>query len=106
MQHHVMVSFGKDRQFEFKLGPGELAGRSVDEARQWFDREFNSLGCEVSTPTGKILIIDRILSVAKYAGEERFREQRSWAEQFARYCALILARDLIRVDVANYAIGY
>lgn len=106
MQHHVIVSFGKDRQYEFKLGAGDIGATTVDEARRWFDREFSALDCEVATPTGKVLIIDRILSVAKYAGEERFREQQNWAEQFARYAALILARDLVRIDVANYAIGY
>lgn len=106
MQHHVIVSFGKDREFEFKFGGYDLGGRSVDDARRWFDHEFNQLQCQVATPTGKILIVDRILSVAKYAGEARFREQSAWAEQFARYAAIILARDVIRVDVANYAIGY
>jgi hypothetical protein len=106
MQHHVIISFGKDREFHFHFTPADLAGSSVDEARQWFDREFTTLECDVATPTGKVLIIDRILSVAKYAGEQRFKEQASWADQFAKYSALILARDLIRVDVANYAIGY
>lgn len=106
MQHQVIVAFGKDREYDFKFSSGDLAGRNVDEARQWFDHEFNALGCEVATPTGKILIIDRILSVARYAGEDRFRDQEAWAEQFAKYAALILARDLIRVDVANYSIGY
>ncbi len=102
MQHHVIVSFGKDREFDFKLAGGGPA----DEARQWFDREFDTLGCDVSTPTGKILAVDRILSVAKYAGEERFLSQRTWAEQFAKNTAAVLGRDLIRVDVENYSIGY
>lgn len=106
MQHHVIVSFGKDRQYDFKFGSGELAGRQPDEARQWFSREFEALECDVATPTGKILIVDRILSVAKYAGEERFRDQKNWADQFCRYAAVLLGRDLIRVDVVNYAIGY
>lgn len=106
MQHHVIVSFAKDREYNFRFGSGDLAGRSVDEARKWFDHEFTALECDVATPTGKVLIVDRILSVAKYAGEARFKEQAAWADQFAKYTALILARDLIRVDVANYAIGY
>lgn len=106
MQHHVIVSFGKDKEYDFKFAAGDLAGKSVEDARQWFGREFEALECDVATPTGKILVVDRILSVAKYAGEERFRDQQSWAEQFARYATLLLARDLIRVDVANYAIGY
>jgi len=106
MQHHVIISFGKDREYEFKFGSGDINSSAVEEARHWFDREFTALECDVATPTGKVLIIDRILSVAKYAGEARFKDQKSWAEQFAKYTATILARDLIRVDVANYAIGY
>lgn len=106
MQHHVIVSFGKDKEHDFRFSSGDLAGRSIDDARKWFDHEFTALECDVATPTGKVLIIDRILSVAKYAGEQRFLDQQAWAEQFAKYTALILARDLIRVDVVNYAIGY
>ncbi len=101
-QHHVIVSFGKDCEYDFKFAGGGAA----DEARQWFDREFDTLGCDVSTPTGKILAVDRILSVAKYAGEERFRDQHTWAEQFAKNTAAVLGRDLIRVDVEHYSIGY
>jgi len=102
MQHHVIVSFGKDNEFEFKLSGGSPA----DEARVWFTHEFEKLECDVATPTGKILAVDRILSVAKYAGESRFRDQHTWAEQFAKYTAAILGRELIRVDVEHYSIGY
>lgn len=102
MQHHVIVSFGKEKEFEHKFA-GSLP---TDEARQWFDREFTALECDVATPTGKILAVDRILSVAKYAGEARFREQGEWADRFARSTAAILGRELIRVDVEHYSIGY
>lgn len=106
MQSHVIVSFGKDREFNFKLAGNELAASAAEAARQWFDKEFVALEFDVATPTGKILAVDRILSVAKYAGETRFREQNTWAEQFARYTAAILGRELIRVDVEHYSIGY
>lgn len=102
MQHHVIVSFGRDREFEFKV----QAAAAGDEARRWFDHEFTVLECDVATPTGKILAVDRILSVAKYAGEARFAEQKTWAEQFAKNTAAILGRELIRVDVEHYSIGY
>ena len=32
MQHHVIVSFGKEKEFEFKF-PG---GQSPEDARKWF----------------------------------------------------------------------
>ena len=102
MLHHVIVSFGKEKEFEFKFA----GGQPPDEARQWFDHEFTVLECDVATPTGKILAVDRILSVAKYAGEHRFRDQRTWAEQFAKNTAALLGRELIRVDVEHYSIGY
>lgn len=102
MQHHVIVSFGKESEFEFKFS----GGRSSEEARKWFDHEFTVLECDVATPTGKILAVDRILSVAKYAGANRFRDQQAWAEQFARNTAALLGRELIRIDVEHYSIGY
>jgi hypothetical protein len=102
MQHHVIVSFGRDKEYEFRFAGGAPA----DEARKWFDREFVDLECDVATPTGKILAVDRILSVAKYGGEGRFRDQAAWADQFAKNTAAILGRDLIRVDVDSYSIGY
>lgn len=102
MQHHVIVSFGKDKEFDFKL----TGGMPADEARKWFDHEFTVLECDVATPTGKILAVDRILSVAKYAGETAFREGGGWAESFAKCTGAILGRELIRVDVEHYSIGY
>ena len=102
MQHHVIVAFSKECEFEYKFP----SGTPVDDARKWFEAEFVSLECDVATPTGKILAVDRILCVAKYAGESRFREQQTWAEQFARNTAAVLGRELIRVDVGNYSIGY
>ena len=106
MQHQVIVSFGKNQQFEYRFSLGTLDSKSAEAARHWFDREFQSLGCEVNSPTGKILMIDRILSVAKYAGEKQFEQQQQWADEFARYTAALLGRDLIRVDVPSYVIGY
>ena len=102
MQHHVIVTFGRDQEFEYKIN----GGGSAEEARQWLERVFDALECDVATPTGKILAVDRILSVAKYAGASRFSSQPAWAEQFARHTAALLGRDLIRVDVENYSIGY
>lgn len=101
MQHHVIVHFGRDRTFEFKFSDSVAA----DEARKWFEREFTALECDVATPTGKILVVDRILSVARYAGEGRFAAG-AWGELFARNAAGLLGRELIRVDVEQYSIGY
>lgn len=106
MQHQVIVSFGKDLEFDIKLGSIEVGGSAAEDARRWFGREYEALECDVATPTGKILAVDRILSVAKYAGEARFRDNPEWTQQFARSTVAILGRELINVDVVNYSIGY
>jgi hypothetical protein len=106
MLQHVIVSFGDDKEFEYKVTAADLAGLKAEDARKWLDREFEDLECDVPNPIGKVLLVDRILSVAKYAGERRFREHRDWAEQFARNAAAVMGREVVRVDVANYTVGY
>jgi hypothetical protein len=106
MHHHVIVSFGEGREFEYKFSQAEAAKQSAAEARAWFDQEFIALEADVPSPIGKVLLADRILSVAKYAGERRFKEQVEWAERYARNAVALLARDFIKVDVANYTVGY
>jgi hypothetical protein len=106
MSRVVIVSFGPGTEFEYKIPIAELTGQSAETARQWFDREFVALECDVPSPIGKVLIADRVLSVAKYAGAQRFRDEPEWASQFARNAAVMLGRDLVRVDVPNYTVGY
>ena len=106
MVYNVKVVFGKDREYDYVLHDSELAGSSAEAARHWFDREFAVLECEPSNPVGKVLIIDKILNVAKYGGEQRFIDKKEWAGQFAHNAALALGRDTIRVDVAEFSIGY
>ena len=106
MQYQVIVSFGKEKEFTCEPAQQELGAASTEEARHWFEKAFLTFKCDVATPTGKVLAVDRILSVAKYAGEAQFAEHTSWADQFARYTAVVLGRDLIRVDVEHYSIGY
>ena len=106
MSRRVIVSFGQDTEFEFFVPAADVAAHTADAARQWFDREFVALECDVPSPIGKVLIADRVLSVAKYAGAERFRDRHEWAREFARNTAVMLDRDLVRVDVPNYTVGY
>ena len=60
----------------------------------------------MANPVGKVLIIDKILNVARCGGEQRFIDGKTWASAFARYTALALGRDTIRVDLDAFVIGY
>ncbi len=106
MLYHVLVSFGKNKDYRFEFSEVDLAESSPEEARRWFDKEFAELKCEITSPTGKVLIIDKVLNVAHNGGEQRFIDGKSWATQFARYTALALGRDTICIDVEAFNIGY
>jgi hypothetical protein len=106
MHQHVTVTFGNDKRFEYKLTSDDLSGLTADQARKWFDREFQELECDVPSPMGKVLLVDRILTVARYSGERRFREQPAWAAQFARHAAVMTGREVLRVDVEKNSIDY
>lgn len=106
MIYHVKVVFGKEREYQFQFAEGDLAGMTAEQARRWFDNEFTSMECEPSNPMGKVLILDKILNVAKYGGEQRFSDGKDWAKTFARNAALALGRDTVKIDLVEFAIGY
>ncbi len=43
-----------------------------NEAYDWLTREFKDMGCVPSNPMGKLILVDRVLNIAMYAGEDRF----------------------------------
>ena len=106
MVYHVIVSFARDRHYRYAFSASELADGSPEEARRWFDKEYADLQCEPTSRMGKVLIIDKILSIARNGGESRFQAGQEWARQFARYTALALARETVRIDVQAFHIGY
>jgi len=106
MVYRVAVLFGKGREYEYLFSDNDLAGHSAEEARRWLDGEYKGFACEPTSPVGKVLIIDKILSVANSGGERRFIDRQDWSTQFARNAALALGRDFIRIDVADSMIGY
>jgi hypothetical protein len=106
MLYHVMISFAKGREYPYEFSSVELAEHSPEEARRWFDQQFVELKCEIISPTGKVLIIDKILGVAQKAGEHCFINGKAWAAQFSRYALLALARDTVRIDLPGMTISY
>ena len=106
MPPYVIVSFDPQTEFRFPLDAGALVGGASEGARRWFEREYSALGVEPGSPLGKVLVIDKILSVARFSGEQRFAGNADWARQYARHAAHILGRDRVRVDVGNASIGF
>ncbi|MFO7640472.1 MAG: hypothetical protein R6X17_04160 [Candidatus Competibacteraceae bacterium] len=105
MSYTVTVSFGPDRDYEIMLHDGDLQGTDKDQARTWLAREFEDLECAPPNPSGKILVLDMILGVAEYGGENRFIKGGEWAKSFAIAVAVALERPAVKIDVANLVVG-
>jgi hypothetical protein len=103
----VVVSFGEGHEYEVRVAPAALAAQDAQAARQWFDREFVELECSPSNPVGKLLIVDQILNVAKYAGENAFMHGgNNWTADFACNTLKALDRDFARIDTQAFAMSY
>lgn len=100
----VTVAFARDREYEFKLHDAETLPPR-EEAQQWLERQWLELECSTDHPVGKILAIDRILTVARYGGEKRFANKEAWAKEYAKAVAAVLQLKVVRVDVAERVVG-
>lgn len=105
MKQDIVVAFHRDQPYQFHVNVSDVAALSDDEARRWLDEQWDALECEPVRPTGKVLLFDKLLSVARAAGEPRFAENGAWAHAFARSVARLLERPLVVVDVGENRIG-
>ena len=105
MRGTVFVSFGRDRDYELRITAGDKPLPTPQEGEQWLAQQFEELGCTPRSLVGKILMLDKVLEVARDAGEKRFAGDIAWAEQYARAVLATLNRASVRVDVAGDTVG-
>ena len=101
MSSIVTVVFDRSRDYE--LIAHDAASR--EEANRWLDAQWEALECEPTNPMGKVLVLDRILGIAQYAGEKRFATPDEWTQHYANAVATVLGRPAVRVDVADRVVG-
>jgi hypothetical protein len=102
---NVIVVFGPTRRHEFRVPDTEVSAVAESEAQRWLDEQWDALGCEPARPSGKVLLLDKILAVATAGGEHRFADDGPWAHRFAGNVARLLERPVVLVDVADRRIG-
>lgn len=101
MSSIVTVVFDRSRDYELIAH----AGLSREDANRWLDAQWEALECEPTNPMGKVLVLDRILGIAHYAGEKRFASPSEWTQQYANAVAAVLDRPSVRVDIADRVVG-
>ena len=103
MRREVSITLAPGQEFRFDLEGSEPL--SNEEARRWLDEAFISLECEPLRASGKVLLADKVLTVAHAAGAPLLADAQ-WGRQFAEAASAALARPIVRVDVPAMAVTY
>jgi histidinol-phosphate/aromatic aminotransferase/cobyric acid decarboxylase-like protein len=104
MRGTVKIIFSSRQQIEVSVDV-EPAPEATRAARAWFDQEWARLGCEPLRPSGKVLLLDKILGVADAQGHGVLGQDEAAAD-FARHAVLALERQHITVDLPGLVVGY
>ena len=102
---HSEVSVTVDRNQEFRFGLEGHEPMPSDVARRWLDDEFMRLECEPLRASGKVLLADKVLTVARAAGPVLLADP-DWFQKFARATHGALAKAIVRIDLPSMAISY
>jgi hypothetical protein len=105
VEYNVLVKLGKGKDYEIKLHERDLSGSTPQTARRWFEQQFIEMGCTPTNPTGKTLLVDLIVGVAKAMGDKPFAQDEPLAREFARNAIAVLQRHAISIDVERLSVG-
>jgi hypothetical protein len=105
MDYRISVKFGEGQDYEFRLQQRDLAGSTPESARRWLTQQFHDMGCSPSNPTGKVLLVDKILAVARAMGEKPFAAHQGPAVEFARNALVAFEKRSLSVDVSRLSVG-
>ncbi|HEY0202345.1 MAG TPA: hypothetical protein VGC24_11690 [Burkholderiaceae bacterium] len=103
MRSEVKFILEDGQELAFNLD--EQPPMAPDAARWWLDDQFQHLDCEPLRPTGKVLIADKVICVARAAGPQRFADPQ-WSGEFARATRAALAKPVVVVDLAAMTVAY
>jgi hypothetical protein len=105
MRGAVIVVFARDREYELRITAGDKPLPTEQEGERWLVQQFEELGCTPRSLVGKVLALDKVLEVARAAGEQRFASDIAWAEGYARAVLATLKRGSVRVDLEENIVG-
>ena len=97
---HVQVG---GQSFSFNLEGKTLP--SAEAARAWLDAQFLEMECEPLRASGKLLMADKVLVVARDAGSNRFADA-YWGAAFAAAALAVLGKPGLRVDADALSVTY
>ena len=105
MRSDITVVFDPRRSVDLSADV-EPSPQRQSLARDWFDSAWETLGCEPLRPSGKVLLLDKVLGVADALGYDTLSTDEKESREFAENLALALERPRITVDLPGLTVGY
>ena len=105
MRSDVTVIFDARRLLDLNVQV-EPSRQAAMAARDWFDSAWEMLGCEPLRPSGKVLLLDKIMGVADALGYDTLSSDAKEAHEFAANTALALEKPRVIVDLPGLSVGY
>ena len=103
MRSEIRVVADNGQEFKFDLD--QATPLTPQAGREWLDAEFTRLECEPLRPTGKLLLADKVLVVARDAGP-RLLNDPQWSREFARAASAALDKPVVRIDLGAMTVSY
>ena len=101
---HSQVRITQD-EHEWRHELDHVPPMSNAEGRAWLDEQFIAFESEPLRPTGKLLLADKVLIVARDAGPRRLADP-EWGLTFARAAAATLGKPVIHVDLTAMTLAF
>ncbi|MCS4292391.1 MAG: hypothetical protein RR749_03470 [Comamonas sp.] len=95
MRNEVRVLLEDGQEFVHDFDSAEAM--SNEDGRRWLDQEFLRMDCEPLRASGKVLIVDKVVVVAKAAGAQLLGDAQ-WLAQFARASVGAVGRPTVVVN--------
>lgn len=86
---------------------GDVDGTTMshEQARAWLDAEFVRLDGEPLRASGKVLLADKLIAIARAAGPQLLGDA-AWFVSFAHAAGAALARPAVRIDLGALTVSY
>ncbi|MDO5667811.1 MAG: hypothetical protein Q4G44_08320 [Alcaligenaceae bacterium] len=99
MRHEVSIIFSPNQRLDFSLSDLDLSDAAIESAQNWLYAKWEELECEPFRPSGKVLLLDRILGIAQEVGYHQLKDLGETAENFAKNIAIALDSQSVTVDI-------
>lgn len=105
MRCAVTLIFGPEQILELPVNVVTSTLGALN-AREWFEDAWVRFECEPTRASGKVLLLDKILSVTEAMGYTTLVQNNDQAVELATQTALALKKPVITVDLVESTVSF